>query len=272
MTLPPSNFIVLAVGLQSRLMPEIDEGEGIIASAQRLLKVAGLLGRRTIFAELDQGAHGETLPSLKPYGQATLQAEGFDATRPHSFRELVPPAISEVLLLGAEAQASILQTGLALLKMGKSVLIAADAVGAHRDFEKRIALSRLAQKGAEIVSVEMVVYEWLGTHSAQDIARISKLIRPPASEIEGPYPAQPPPLQVDGVVSEKGMPPLDGIGQQLRRSRTLKGLTLKQVAARCRCSSSQLSKIENSKVFPSLPLLHKLSEVLGSDLKSLLGN
>lgn len=272
MTLPPSNFIVLAVGLQCRLMPEIDEGEGIVASAQRLLMAAGLLGRRTIFAELDYSAHGETLPSLKPYGQATLQAEGFDATRPQCFRELVPPAITEVLLLGAEAQASILQTGLALLKMGKSVLIAADAVGAHRDFEKRIALSRLAQKGAEIVSVEMVVYEWLGTHSAQDIARITKLIRRPAAETEGISPAQPPQLHVDGVATEKCMPLLEGIGPQLRRSRTLRGLTLKEVATRCECSSSQLSKIENSKAFPSLPLLHKLSEVLGSDLKSLLGN
>jgi DNA-binding XRE family transcriptional regulator len=182
----------------------------------------------------------------------------------------VGPAISEVLLLGAEAQASIIQTGLALLKMGKSVLVAADAVGAHRDFEKQIALSRLEQKGAEIVSVEMVVYEWLESRSAEDIARITQLMRRETTLADGAGPAPPLARQVDDATFSRSALPLGDIGQRLRRSRNLRGLTLKEVAAHCQCSSGQLSKIENNKALPSLLLLQRLSEVLGSDMRSLL--
>ncbi|MGU3541293.1 isochorismatase, partial [Methylobacterium sp. A54F] len=39
----------------------------------------------------------------------------------------------------------------------------ADALGARRPEDREAALARMARHGAEIVTTEMAVFEWLGT-------------------------------------------------------------------------------------------------------------
>jgi transcriptional regulator with XRE-family HTH domain len=56
------------------------------------------------------------------------------------------------------------------------------------------------------------------------------------------------------------------LGTRLKLSRQTRGLTLKALAAAANCSESLLSKIENGKVSPSLPMLHRLVEVLGTNI------
>lgn len=62
------------------------------------------------------------------------------------------------------------------------------------------------------------------------------------------------------------------IGGKLRHARLLKGQTLKQVALTARCSESLLSKIENGKAYPSLPMLHRIVMALGTNLAALLAS
>lgn len=56
------------------------------------------------------------------------------------------------------------------------------------------------------------------------------------------------------------------LGMKLRLARQAKGLTLKELAKRCKCSESLLSKAENGKALPSLPLIHRLVRVLDSNI------
>ena len=49
---------------------------------------------------------------------------------------------------------------------------------------------------------------------------------------------------------------------RLKAARRMRGLTLKGLAGAARCSESLLSKIENGKAIPSLPMLHRLAEAL----------
>jgi transcriptional regulator with XRE-family HTH domain len=56
------------------------------------------------------------------------------------------------------------------------------------------------------------------------------------------------------------------LGTRLKLSRQTRGLTLKALAAAANCSESLLSKVENGKVSPSLPMLHRLVEVLGTNI------
>gem|GEM_PF-6291630 len=60
------------------------------------------------------------------------------------------------------------------------------------------------------------------------------------------------------------------MGTLLRKARLGRALTLAKLAAQAQCSLGQLSKIENNKTVPSLPLLYRLSEVLGKDVESFL--
>lgn len=56
------------------------------------------------------------------------------------------------------------------------------------------------------------------------------------------------------------------LGTRLRLARQTRGLTLKALADEANCSESLLSKIENGKASPSLPMLHRLVKVLGTNI------
>ncbi|MDQ0395460.1 helix-turn-helix domain-containing protein [Labrys monachus] len=59
------------------------------------------------------------------------------------------------------------------------------------------------------------------------------------------------------------------LGKHLRHLRHLKGLRLKDVAAAIGCSESMLSKVENDRTDPSLHMLHRLAEALGTPVQAL---
>ncbi|WP_199175992.1 cupin domain-containing protein [Telmatospirillum siberiense] len=71
---------------------------------------------------------------------------------------------------------------------------------------------------------------------------------------------------VDGLVD--GMPP--AFGGTLRMSRHLQGMTMAQLALKVGCSESLISKIECDRVLPSLQLLHRLVQALGTNIASLM--
>lgn len=56
------------------------------------------------------------------------------------------------------------------------------------------------------------------------------------------------------------------LGTRLRLARQTLGLTLKALAEGANCSESLLSKIENGKASPSLPMLHRLVKILGINI------
>lgn len=56
------------------------------------------------------------------------------------------------------------------------------------------------------------------------------------------------------------------LGTRLRLARQTRGMTLKALADEANCSESLLSKIENGRTTPSLPMLHRLVKVLGTNI------
>lgn len=56
------------------------------------------------------------------------------------------------------------------------------------------------------------------------------------------------------------------IGIKLKHARMVKGLRLKDVAERANCSESLISKIENGRANPSVSMLHRIANVLGTNI------
>ncbi|PSH67509.1 MULTISPECIES: cupin domain-containing protein [Phyllobacterium] len=56
------------------------------------------------------------------------------------------------------------------------------------------------------------------------------------------------------------------LGTRLKLARQTRGLTLKALSEAANCSESLLSKIENGKASPSLPMLHRLVQVLETNI------
>ena len=65
------------------------------------------------------------------------------------------------MLVGIEAHVCLLQTALGLLRGGHRVWVVGPACGSRAPSDHELAMQRLRQAGAVIVSPEMVAFEWL---------------------------------------------------------------------------------------------------------------
>ena len=150
-------------------MPAIAGGDEVVATAGRLLAAAEELGVPVLSTEQNPKGLGPTVPDLtRPEGDHPVVAKmTFDSCRAAGVMDGLPPG-HHIVVAGAEAHVCVLQTALGLLERSRRVFVVADAVGSRRPENKKAALRRLERAGAEVVTTEMVIFEWLG--SAEDPA------------------------------------------------------------------------------------------------------
>ncbi len=84
----------------------------------------------------------------------------FDAVREPDFLPAIP-AGKHIVVAGCEAHVCVQQTVLGLLEAGRKVYVVRDALGSRHPENKETAIRRMERHGAEIVTTEMAVFEWL---------------------------------------------------------------------------------------------------------------
>jgi hypothetical protein len=102
------------------------------------------------------------LPRLRP--PARPQQGGNARSLPRHLQKAVPtPDVGRetLVLAGCEAHVCLLQTALGLLEEELDVWVVTDACGARTERNRDAAFDRLASAGAELVTTEMVAFEWL---------------------------------------------------------------------------------------------------------------
>ena len=175
-TLEASTSLLLLVDFQTRLMPAIEDGAVAVENARRLLVAAALLGVPKIFTEQNAEKLGATVPDLHAEPNPVVPKMTFDALRAPDF-PLDALADRAVVIAGCEAHVCVLQTVLSALDQNRRVFVVADATGSRTRDNKQAALSRMERRGAEIVTTEMVLFEWLGASTHPHFRDIAKLIR-----------------------------------------------------------------------------------------------
>lgn len=149
---------LVAIDLQERMLGAIEGAEAVLAEAQRLIAAAELLDVPVLFTEQNPARLGATIARLG--ARAALKKMHFNACAEPGFLRAIDTGRTAVLI-GCEAHVCVLQTALGLIAQGRAVAVVADAVGSRRGTSRRAALDRLARAGAQIVTTEMVIFEWL---------------------------------------------------------------------------------------------------------------
>ena len=159
-------------------MPAISGGEEVVANAGRLLAAAGRLEVPVLITEQNPKGLGPTVAELaRPDGSLPVVAKmEFDACRAGGVLDALP-AGHHIVVAGCEAHVCVLQTVLGLLDRSRRVYVVADAVGSRRPENKEAALRRLERAGAEIVTTEMVIFEWLGTAADPAFKAVIALVK-----------------------------------------------------------------------------------------------
>lgn len=152
---------LLLVDFQHRLAPVITDAQHSIDVAARLAKVAGLVGVPVVATEQIPEKLGHTATELLPLTGQVIAKRTFNAADEPAVTDALDTEREQVVVTGWEAHICVLQTALGLRREGFAPVVVADAIAARDPFNKDVALRRLAHHGIEIVTSEMVIFEWL---------------------------------------------------------------------------------------------------------------
>ena len=83
----------------------------------------------------------------------------------------------QIIVAGMEAHVCVLQAALEMRAAGFVPFVAADAVGSRHQLDKEIGLQRMAKAGCQIVTAEMVMFEWLREAGDATFRSLLPLIR-----------------------------------------------------------------------------------------------
>ena len=175
---------LVLVDYQEKLMPAMRDGEQVVANALRLAQAARLLEVPIWATEQNPLKLGGNVPALAALADKTLHKMSFSAATPELLDILRPPVrpaggnarslpkhlrkpeVAEperptIVLAGCETHVCLLQTALHLLTEEMDVWVVTDACSSRTERNRDAAFDRLAGAGAELVTTEMVLFEWL---------------------------------------------------------------------------------------------------------------
>ena len=208
MLLDPDDCQLVLVDYQTRLMPVIFENERVIANAVRLARMAQLLQVPVWGTEQTPDKLGANVAdvhtSIEAAGGRILKKSHFSAMSDGLGDWLRPPvrkpsqqggnarslpkhlqkAVLEaevgkntIVIAGCEAHVCLLQTALDLLEEDFEVWVVTDACSSRTERNRDAAFDRLAGNGAELVTTEMVAFEWLRSAEHPDFKNVLGLIK-----------------------------------------------------------------------------------------------
>ena len=202
MLLDADDSQLVLVDYQARLMPFIHEGPEVVRNAVRLGQIARLLEVPAWGTEENPAGLGENLPEVRALCRKTLAKMHFSAVADGLADWLRPPARqapagnarslpkhlqkpareapprNSVVLAGCEAHVCLLQTALDLLEEEFDVWVVTDACSSRTERNRDAAFDRLASAGAELVTTEMVAFEWLRTADHPMFREVKDLVKP----------------------------------------------------------------------------------------------
>jgi len=188
---------LVLVDYQARLMPAIHESAAVLRNAMRLAQLAQLFEVPAWGTEQNPDRLGENPAELKALCRQTLAKMHFSACgdglvpllRPPARqggnarslpRHLQKPAAPErgtIVVAGCEAHVCLLQTALDLLEEEFDVWVVTDACSSRTERNRDAAYDRLAAAGAELITTEMVAFEWLRTAEHPMFRQVQALIK-----------------------------------------------------------------------------------------------
>ena len=186
MLLDADDSQLVLIDYQEKLMPAIFEGPQVLANAVKLAKLANLMQVPVWGTEQNPSRLGPNASELRALCDQTLSKMSFSAAEdglidllrppvrkqqggnarslPKHLQKPAAPAEPErpsIIIAGCEAHVCLLQPALQLLEEEMEVWVVTDACSSRSERNRDAAFDRLAGAGAELVTTEMVAFEWI---------------------------------------------------------------------------------------------------------------
>ncbi len=170
--------VVVVIDVQEKLMKVIDNR--IVDTIGILLQAANIVGVPIIITEQYPKGLGHTLGDIRAESvDSVIEKTSFSASDVDSFNERLRLfGRSNVIICGVESHICVLQTVLGIgPRTSYRPILAADAIASRKAQDTDLAIHRMRTAGVDIVSVKMILFEWLRDAENPDFKALSRLIR-----------------------------------------------------------------------------------------------
>jgi nicotinamidase-related amidase len=192
---------LVLVDFQARLKPVMQDADAVWANAARLAALAQALNVPVWGTEQNPSRLGEMPPEIRNQCRQVLAKMQFSAVEeglgewlqpepaqvPRGNARSLPRHLQKpqsaaeprktIVLAGCEAHVCLMQTALDLLEDEFEVWVVTDACSSRTERNRDAAYDRLAGAGAELVTAEMVAFEWIRTAEHPEFKLLQSLFK-----------------------------------------------------------------------------------------------
>lgn len=170
----------VVIDIQEKLLPHIYDGENTLYNCIKLVEGLQILSVPIIVTQQYTRGLGPTAPALKQ------KFSEFSYIEKISFSCYEEPLFSSriyalgkknLILCGLESHVCVFQTCIDLLDAGLTPVIVEDCVSSRKHNDKKVAIERMRQTGAQITTMESILFEltrFAGTNIFKSISGIVK--------------------------------------------------------------------------------------------------
>lgn len=172
--------LLLVIDLQEKLTVSIPDIDPVLATVARLMDAARQLDVSVCATEHCPASIGSTLAPLRERlrEEQIIEKVHFSAALEESFQaRLEQWQPQQIIVCGAEAHVCVLQTVLTLRARGFETFLVSDASASRRPSDRDAAFHRASMAGAQLVSSEMVLFEWMQRADIPEFRKILTLIK-----------------------------------------------------------------------------------------------
>ena len=169
---------LLIIDVQERLVPATDNPREVINNCARLVSVANLLSIPYTITEQYPKGLGQTIVDIRQAAGEQAQyfaKQEFSCWKNETIKKRLQKINKkQVIIAGVETHICVLQTALELKEEGFEVFVVADSCSSRKNLQHVYALQRLAHCNIEVVTYEMIVFEWLEKAGSDVFKEISR--------------------------------------------------------------------------------------------------
>lgn len=169
---------IICIDLQEKLVKMLNS-DVVANNVAKLMTASSFLGIDTIITEQYPRGLGVTLDSIKSIKEFNIiEKTSFSALRTLEFKKAFKKLKKKnVIVFGIETHICVYQTVCDLLDKKYNVYVPADCCASRNEFNYKIGIDLMRQKGAFITSLETILFEFLLNSHHPNFKEVQALIK-----------------------------------------------------------------------------------------------
>ncbi len=178
--LETARTVLVVVDIQEKFRDLIHGMDQVVAGTSRLIRFCQFLDIPILVTEHYPRGLGVTISEIrrlfKPF--ACIEKIHFSCYGNADFKEALKRlGGDQIILCGIETHVCIYQTAFDLLRQGKQVAVAVDAVSSCSATDREIGLKRMSEIGVQSMGVQMLMFEILRQAGTEQFKKVAPILK-----------------------------------------------------------------------------------------------